>query len=44
MKTWSKWKQAYLATYARGINRQHAGATDEPFSQAAKLGHAPSRT
>jgi hypothetical protein len=21
MKTWSKWKQAYLAAYARGVNR-----------------------
>jgi hypothetical protein len=37
MKTWSKWKHAYLAAYARGINSQRAGATDEPFSQAAKL-------
>jgi len=32
MKTWSKWKQTYLAAYARGVNRQHAGATDKPFS------------
>jgi hypothetical protein len=37
MKTWSKWKQAYLAAYARGVNRQHTGATDEPFSQVANL-------
>jgi hypothetical protein len=37
MKTWSKWKQAYLAAYARGINRLRAGATDKPFSQAANL-------
>ncbi len=37
MKTWSKWKQAYFAVYARGINHQCAGATDEPFSQAANL-------
>jgi hypothetical protein len=38
MKTWYKWKQAYLAVYARGINGQHAGATDKPlFSQAANL-------
>ncbi len=29
MKTWSKWKQAYLAAYTRGVNRQCAGATDE---------------
>jgi len=29
-KTWTEWKQAYLATYARGINRHRAGATDEP--------------
>ncbi len=36
-KTWSKWKHAYLAAYARGVNRQRAGATDEPFSQAANL-------
>jgi hypothetical protein len=35
MKTWSEWKQAYLAAYARGVNCQHAGATDKPFSQAA---------
>jgi hypothetical protein len=32
IKTWSKWKQAYLATYARGANRQQADATDKPFS------------
>ncbi len=32
MKTWSKWKQTYLAMYARGINRQCVGATEEPFS------------
>jgi hypothetical protein len=37
MKTWAKWKQAYLAAYGRGINRQCAGATDEPFIQAANL-------
>ncbi len=37
MKTWCKWKQAYLAAYARGVNHQRAGATDELFSQAAKL-------
>ncbi len=37
MKTWSKWKQTYLAAYARGVNRQRAGATDKPFSQAASL-------
>jgi hypothetical protein len=37
MKSWSKWKQAYLATYARGVNRQRAGATDKPFSQASNL-------
>ncbi len=24
-----------MATYTQGINRQHAGATDEPFSRAA---------
>ncbi len=34
-KTWTKCKQAYLATYARGVNRQSMGATDEPFSQVA---------
>jgi hypothetical protein len=34
-KTWTEWKQAYLAAYARGINRQRAGATDEPFTRAA---------
>jgi hypothetical protein len=34
-KTWTKWKQAYLAAYVRGINRQLAGATDEPFTRAA---------
>ena len=34
-KTWTKWKQAYLAAYARGINRQRAEATDEPFTRAA---------
>jgi hypothetical protein len=37
MKTWSEWKQAYLAAYARGVNRQCVGATDKPFSQAANL-------
>ncbi len=37
MKTWAKWKHAYLTTYARGINRQCAGASDKPFSQAANL-------
>jgi hypothetical protein len=36
-KTWTKWKQAYLAAYARGINRQRAVATVEPFIQAANL-------
>jgi hypothetical protein len=34
-KTWTKWKQAYLAAYAQGVNRQRAGATDEPFTRAA---------
>ena len=34
-KTWTEWKQAYLAAYARGVNRQRAGATDEPFTRAA---------
>ena len=37
MKTWTKWKQAYLAMYTRGINRQCASARDKPFSQAANL-------
>jgi hypothetical protein len=37
MKTWTKWKQAYLAMYARGVNRQRVGATDKPFSQVAYL-------
>jgi hypothetical protein len=32
MKTWLEWKQAYLAAYPRGVNRQRAGATDKPFS------------
>ncbi len=36
-KTWTKWKQAYLAAYARGINRQLAGAMGKPFSRAANL-------
>ncbi len=36
-ETWSKWKQAYLAAYARGVNCQCAGVTDKPFSQAANL-------
>jgi hypothetical protein len=44
MKTWAKWKQVYLAAYARGVNRQRVGATDKPFSQAANLGHAPCHT
>jgi hypothetical protein len=30
-KTWTKWKQAYLAANARSVNRQCAGATDEPL-------------
>jgi hypothetical protein len=34
-KTWAEWKQAYLAACARGINRQPAGATDEPFTRVA---------
>jgi len=34
-KTWTEWKQAYLAAHAQGINRQRAGATDEPFTRAA---------
>ncbi len=37
MKTWSKWKQAYHTAYTRGVNCQRAGATDEPFCQAANL-------
>ncbi len=37
IKTWSKWKQAYLTAYARGVNLQRAGAIDEPFSRAANL-------
>jgi thymidylate kinase len=36
-KTWTEWKQAYLAACARGINRQRAGATDKSFSRAANL-------
>jgi hypothetical protein len=36
-KTWTKCKHAYLAAYAGGVNRQHAGATDEPFRKAANL-------
>jgi hypothetical protein len=31
------WKEAYLAAYARDVNRQRAGATDKLFSQAANL-------
>jgi hypothetical protein len=34
-KTWTEWKQAYLAAYAWGINHQRAGATDELFTRAA---------
>ena len=34
-KTWTEWKQAYLAAYVQGINRQRAGATDELFTRAA---------
>ena len=34
-ETWTELKQAYLAAYARGINRQRVGATDEPFTRAA---------
>jgi hypothetical protein len=41
MKTWSKWKQTYLAAYARGVNCQHVDATDKPFSQAANLVRLP---
>jgi hypothetical protein len=37
IKTWSKWKQAYLTAYTRGVNRQSVDATDEPFRQAANL-------
>jgi hypothetical protein len=37
IKTWSKRKQTYLAAYARGVNRQRAGATDKPCSRAANL-------
>jgi hypothetical protein len=37
IKTWTGWKQAYLAVYARGVNHQGAGATDKLFSQAANL-------
>ena len=37
MKTWSEWKQAYLAAYTRGVNHHRAGATDKPFSQVANL-------
>jgi hypothetical protein len=32
MKTWSKWKQANLAVYARGVNHQRVGARGKPFS------------
>ncbi len=34
-KTWTKWKQAYLAAYTQGINRQRVRATDEPFTRVA---------
>ena len=40
-KTWTKWKQAYLAAYAQGINRQRAGATDELFTRAANNSMLP---
>jgi hypothetical protein len=36
-KIWTKWKQAYLAAYARGVNCQCVGATDKLFSRAAIL-------
>ncbi len=31
-KTWTKWKQAYLVAYARGVNHQCTGALNEPIS------------
>jgi hypothetical protein len=37
MKTWSKWKQAYLAAHARGVDHQCADTTDKLFSRAANL-------
>ncbi len=40
-KICTKWKQAYLAAYARGINRKRVGATDEPVIQAANLVTVP---
>jgi hypothetical protein len=33
----TKWKQGFLVAYARGVDRQHTGATDKPFSQVANL-------
>jgi hypothetical protein len=36
-KTWTKWKQAYVSTYTRGVNHQQVGATDKPFSQTVNL-------
>jgi hypothetical protein len=43
-KTWTEWKQAYLAAYARGINCQRAGATDEPFTTRAANNIMPAAT
>ncbi len=37
MKTCTKWKQAYLAAYPRGVNHQYVGATGKLFSRAANL-------
>jgi hypothetical protein len=37
IKTWSKWKQAYLAAYTRGVNRQCAGATGKPLANLVML-------
>ncbi len=37
-------EMAYLTAYARGVNRQRAGATGKLFSQVANLAMLPSET
>jgi hypothetical protein len=34
-RSWAEWKKLYPAAYARGVNRQCAGATDKLFSKGA---------
>jgi hypothetical protein len=43
-KTWTKWKQAYLATYARGINCQYAGCHRQTIQPSSQPGYAPGHT